>query len=54
MVGGCGQVVFGLVTPKDGLVMRQDGLVTVDLLKKRQKFAKIVEIASKDGWMVEG
>ena len=32
---------------QDGLVSPQDGLVMADLIKKRPKFAKIVEIASK-------
>ena len=42
-----GWVVFGLVTSQDGLVTPPDGLVTADLIEKRPKFAKIVDIASK-------
>ena len=32
---------------QDGLVTLRHGLVTADLFRKRTKFAKIVEIASK-------
>ena len=47
MVGGFGWVVFGLVTPQDGLVTPPVWGFTAELLKKRSKFGKTVEIASK-------
>ena len=46
-VYGRGWMVFGLVTPLDGLVTAPVWRFSGDLLEKRATFSKIVEIASK-------
>ena len=40
IAGGCGWIVFGPVTPQDGLVTPPLGGLRADLLKKRPKFVK--------------
>ena len=44
---GCKWIVFGLVTPQDGLVMPPLWELRADLFKKRPKFVKIVNIPLK-------